>query len=72
MTNDQSVDNQKQKTAKAETEAVFGPLRQRIGEAVAKLEEQIAIGESEGAEEAELAKAREALEVGRGVAEKEE
>jgi tubulin-specific chaperone A len=52
----------------AETEAVFVPLRKRIAEAVAKLEEQIAISESEGADEAELAKARETLKVGQDVA----
>lgn len=55
----------------AETEAVFTPLRKRITEAVGKLEEQIAISESEGADEKELARAREVLEKGRAVAEDE-
>lgn len=48
-----------------ETKAVFGPLRQRITDAVAKLEEQIALSES-GADDGDgsaeqLAKAREVL-----------
>ncbi len=56
----------------AETQAVFGPLRQRIGEAVSKLEEQIALSESEGATDAALAKAREVLASGRALVEKGE
>lgn len=56
----------------AETQAVFGPLRQRIEEAVSKLEEQIALSESEGAEGASLEKAREVLGSGRAVVEKGE
>lgn len=48
-----------------ETKAVFGPLRTRITDAVQKLEEQIAISESEeGAPEEELTKARDALQQG--------
>jgi tubulin-specific chaperone A len=62
------TDNALQKTAMAETEAVFSPLRKRIAEAVSKLEEQIAISESEGTDEKELAKAREVLGKGRAVA----
>jgi tubulin-specific chaperone A len=54
----------------AETEAVFEPLRQRIEEAVSKLEEQIALSESEAAELASLEKAREVLGSGRAIAEK--
>lgn len=55
-----------QKQAAEETKNVFGPLRSRIADAVSKLEEQIAIGESgDGAEaEAELTKAREVLKQG--------
>lgn len=53
-----------QKRAIEETKTVFGPLRSRIADAVAKLEEQIAIGDSEGGDEAELTKAREALKQG--------
>lgn len=48
-----------------ETKTVFGPLRSRIADAVGKLEEQIAIADSEGGDEAELTKARGALEQGR-------
>lgn len=49
-----------------ETKAVFQPLRKRIADAVAKLEEQIAISESaadEGSAE-QLAKAKETLTQG--------
>ncbi|KAB5551124.1 tubulin binding cofactor A-domain-containing protein [Coniochaeta sp. 2T2.1] len=59
-------------TALAETEAVFGPLGQKIADAVAKLEEQIALGESEGLGEDALVKAREMLAKGREVVEKAE
>lgn len=46
-----------------ETKNVFDPLRKRITDAVLKLEEQIAIGESNAEEGAvtELAKAKEVL-----------
>ncbi|KAI3400267.1 hypothetical protein diail_3648 [Diaporthe ilicicola] len=56
-----------EKQAAEETKNVFGPLRSRITDAVSKLEEQIAIGESGGGDdavEAELAKAKEALKQG--------
>lgn len=55
-----------QKQAAEETKNVFGPLRSRISDAVSKLEEQIAIGESSGdaGAEAELVKAREVLKQG--------
>lgn len=43
---------------------MFGPLRKRIADAVAKLEEQIAIGDSESADAAELTKARDVLKEG--------
>ncbi|KAL2184268.1 tubulin binding cofactor A [Thermothelomyces heterothallicus CBS 203.75] len=58
-----------EKTALEETKAVFGPLRKRIADAVQKLEEQIAISESDstGSEE-ELKKAKDALEAGQKVA----
>lgn len=47
---------------------MFGPLRERIAEAVEKLEEQIAIAESDGtASEEELKKAKETLESGQKV-----
>jgi tubulin-specific chaperone A len=52
---------------------VFEPLRQRIADAVDKLEEQIAISESDGAgSEEELKKAKEALEAGQKVAKEEQ
>lgn len=49
-----------------ETRNVFGPLRERITDAVLKLEEQIAIGESnaEDGTTAELVKAKEVLSQG--------
>ncbi|ROW16294.1 hypothetical protein VPNG_01896 [Cytospora leucostoma] len=52
-----------EKQAVEETKNVFGPLRNRINDAVLKLEEQIAIGESNAGESAqdELAKAKEVL-----------
>lgn len=55
-----------QKQAMEETKGVFGPLRNRITDAIAKLEEQMAIAESEGAESSaeELAKAKEMLKQG--------
>ena len=63
----------KQKTALEETKTVFGPLLNRITEAVQKLEEQIAIAESEGnASEDDLKKAKEALETGQKLSEKNE
>jgi tubulin-specific chaperone A len=42
-----------------ETKAVFGPLKQRISEAVHRLEEQIATADNADTEE--LAKAKEVL-----------
>ncbi|KAI1356377.1 tubulin binding cofactor A [Xylaria sp. FL0043] len=51
--------------AVGETQAVFAPLRERIAEAVSRLEEQIATAESEGAAADEIAKANEALKLGR-------
>ncbi|KAL2022661.1 hypothetical protein VTK56DRAFT_4742 [Thermocarpiscus australiensis] len=62
-----------EQTALEETKAVFGPLKRRIADAVQKLEEQIAISESDGTGSAEeLKKAREALESGRKLAEEVE
>ncbi|KAI1333156.1 putative tubulin-specific chaperone Rbl2 [Xylariaceae sp. FL0255] len=53
-----------------ETRAVFAPLRQRIDEAVSRLEEQLAVAQSEsesesGSEAAEITKAKEALTTGK-------
>ncbi|KAL2154866.1 hypothetical protein VTH82DRAFT_3542 [Thermothelomyces myriococcoides] len=62
-----------EKTALEETKAVFGPLRKRIADAVQKLEEQIAISQSDGTgSEEELKKAQDALEAGRKVAQETE
>lgn len=48
-----------------QTKSVFEPLRVRIKDAVAKLEEQIALGESEeGTSPEELTKAKEVLTQG--------
>ncbi|KAK8114527.1 Tubulin binding cofactor A [Apiospora kogelbergensis] len=48
--------------AMEETKAVFGPLKTRIGEAVSRLEEQVASAEGDSnASAAELTKARELL-----------
>ncbi|KAI1368770.1 tubulin binding cofactor A [Xylaria arbuscula] len=48
-----------------ETRAVFVPLRERIVEAIERLEERVATAESEGAAKDEIAKANEALKLGR-------
>ncbi|KAK3337008.1 tubulin binding cofactor A [Cercophora scortea] len=62
-----------EQTALAETKNVFEPLRQRIADAVQKLEEQIAISESEGsATDGELKEAQEALAAGQKVTEKDD
>ncbi|KAI8635499.1 putative tubulin-specific chaperone Rbl2 [Xylariaceae sp. FL1651] len=50
-----------------ETRAVFVPLRERIAEAVQRLEEQIATAESEGGSADELTKAKEALTLGQAL-----
>jgi tubulin-specific chaperone A len=50
-----------QKQAIEQTKAVFEPLRQRIDDAVAKLESQIELREKSGAPEAELEQAKAAL-----------
>ena len=47
-----------QQTAIEETKAVFHPLRERIAEAVAKLEDQIAIQEKSGGKEEEIEQAK--------------
>ncbi|KAK3695017.1 tubulin binding cofactor A [Podospora appendiculata] len=61
-----------EQTALAETKNIFEPLHQRIADAVQKLEEQIAISESEGsASEEDLKKARDALAAGQKVTEKD-
>lgn len=57
-----------QKQAMEQTISVFEPLKNRIKEAVAKLEEQIAFSESEeGTPAEELTKAKEALKQGQDV-----
>lgn len=52
------------KRALEETKTVLEPLKKRTADAVSKLEEQIAIGDSEGADAAELTKARDVLKEG--------
>ncbi len=64
-----------QSKAVEETKAIFGPLLKRTAEAVAKLEEQIAIsegGSSTDSSERELDLAREALKRGQATLEKAE
>lgn len=41
-----------------QTKAVFEPLKKRIAEAVAKLQEQIIVGQEEGAPEGEIDQAK--------------
>ncbi|KAI2473660.1 tubulin binding cofactor A [Annulohypoxylon bovei var. microspora] len=55
--------------ARDETKAVFGPLNERIAEALQRLEEQIATAESEEKSPEEIKKAKEALELGKSVEE---
>lgn len=50
-----------QKTAVEQTKAVFAPLKQRLDEAVTKLEDQIALAEEAGGSEG-LENARKVLE----------
>lgn len=47
-----------------ETKTVLEPLRKRIAEALSKLEEQVAISDSESVDAAELTKARDVLKGG--------
>lgn len=54
-----------QKLAVEETEKVFPALRTRVEDATVKLEEQIAVAESSGASEEELATAKLALSKGK-------
>ncbi|KAI3322068.1 putative tubulin-specific chaperone Rbl2 [Xylariaceae sp. AK1471] len=56
-----------QQKAIEETRAVFVPLRERIVEAVQRLEEQIATAESENGVAGEITKAKEALTLGRAL-----
>ncbi|RYP74392.1 hypothetical protein DL771_003059 [Monosporascus sp. 5C6A] len=56
-----------ERKALEETKTVLLPLNEKIGEAVGRLEEQIATAESEGGSADEMAKAKEALELGRAV-----
>ncbi|TQV97216.1 tubulin-specific chaperone Rbl2 [Cordyceps javanica] len=50
-----------QQTAIEQTKAVFGPLKQRIADAVAKLEDQLAAAEQGAAPEAEITQAKAVL-----------
>ncbi|KAH8165185.1 hypothetical protein CIB48_g3045 [Xylaria polymorpha] len=58
---------EKQQKAVEETRAVFAPLRERIVEAVRRLEEQIATAEAESAPADEITKANEALKLGQNL-----
>ncbi|EGX92070.1 tubulin-specific chaperone Rbl2, putative [Cordyceps militaris CM01] len=49
------------KTAIEQTKAVFEPLKQRIADSVAKLEDQLAAAEQAGAPEAEITQAKTVL-----------
>ncbi|KAK2623941.1 hypothetical protein QTJ16_006575 [Diplocarpon rosae] len=51
-----------ERAAIEETRAVFPPLRERISDALKKLEDQVDAGKSSGASEEELTKAKEAIE----------
>jgi tubulin-specific chaperone A len=60
-----------QQKAAEETRGIFGPLRQRIEEAVGKLEEQIAIAEGANGSADELEKAKEMLKKVKGASDGE-
>ncbi|KAI1813123.1 putative tubulin-specific chaperone Rbl2 [Poronia punctata] len=62
--NEEFMLKQEQKAIE-ETRAVFAPLRERIDDAVRRLEEQIATAESEDGPAEEIANAKKALELGR-------
>ncbi|PBP19470.1 putative tubulin-specific chaperone Rbl2 [Diplocarpon rosae] len=51
-----------ERAAIEETRAVFPPLRERISDALKKLEDQVEAGKSTGSSEEELTKAKEAIE----------
>ncbi|KAH7364787.1 tubulin binding cofactor A [Rhexocercosporidium sp. MPI-PUGE-AT-0058] len=51
-----------QRAAIQETKNVFPPLRERIKDALQKLEDQVEDGESNGADEGEITKAKEVIE----------
>jgi tubulin-specific chaperone A len=55
------ADGFKQRTALEETKKVFPPLRQRIADAVAKLEDQIEVGEENAAPAEEISKAKDTV-----------
>ncbi|PMD32788.1 tubulin binding cofactor A [Hyaloscypha variabilis F] len=50
-----------ERAAIEETKAVFPPLRQRITDALAKLEDQLEAGQASGASEEEVKKAQEVI-----------
>ncbi|KAI0596645.1 tubulin binding cofactor A [Biscogniauxia sp. FL1348] len=56
-----------ERRALEETKAMFVPLYQRIGDSIQRLEEQIAASESVGGPADEIAKAKEALKLGKDV-----
>lgn len=51
-----------------ETKAVFPPLRQRITDALQKLEDQLELGQERGASEEEIAKAKEVIQQAKAAA----
>ncbi|KAH9215519.1 tubulin binding cofactor A [Leptodontidium sp. 2 PMI_412] len=51
-----------ERTAIQETKNVFPPLRERIKDALQRLQDQVEDGESNGADEAEITKAKEVIE----------
>jgi len=51
-----------EKSAVEETKAIFPPLRQRIGDAVQKLEDQLQAGQESEAPAAELEKAKDVIQ----------
>lgn len=61
LDNDRVLTEMTQETAVEQTKAVFGPLRERLDAAVAKLEDQIQVREQSGAPEQEMEAAKATL-----------
>ncbi|PSS16897.1 hypothetical protein M430DRAFT_42871 [Amorphotheca resinae ATCC 22711] len=57
-----------ERAAIEETKAVFPPLRQRITDALQKLEDQLELGQERGASEEEIAKAKEVIQQAKAAA----
>lgn len=62
--------NTPQRAAIEETKAVFPPLRERITNAILKLEDQLEAGQESGASEDEITKAKDVIQQAKAAVEK--